>query len=388
MRLKSVTIEPSLKDESGHLDERLLSALPVETVLEEGPSPKLSDYRQGKRHLHLDMKRGRLFHICASLDPRYICCSTHVVAHVSNCPFECTYCFLQNYLTDTTLTLVADTDALLQEIEQAVASQPWRLFRIGTWELGDSLGNRVICQGARRLVEGFARLDNAVLKLRTKGALVEPLLDADHGGRSVISWTVNPRQVIGSEEIATAPLEERIRAMRLAADAGYMIGLHFDPMLLFDGWQDAYRELVFEIFDRLDPSRVCWISMGSLRFNPEMKRKIETNYPRSRITAQEMVLGDDNKLRYVRYQRVEMYRHLLMCLDEAGAGECFTYLCMERSNVWRALFSDPPGSIGELDYRFAEALRRRFPHLKLKAPDLQKYFEAAEIHCQGRKEPD
>ncbi len=383
MKIRAVTIEPGLERLEGAVAEYLEGALdrvPART----GPSPKLSDYRAGKCHLHLDIKRGRLFHVCASLDPRYVCCSTHVVAHVSNCPFECTYCFLQNYLTDTTLTLIADTDAILEEVRQETGRQPWRLFRVGTWELGDSLGNRAICAGARRLVEGFGSMKNAILKLRTKGALVEPLLDADHKGRTVISWTVNPRQVIRREEIGTAPLEDRIKAMASAAEAGYLIGLHFDPMLLFEGWRRAYRELVQEIFASLDPGSVCWISMGSLRFNPEMKRKIETNYPTTAITAQEMLLGDDNKLRYVRYKRVEMYRHLLACLKEAGAGRCFTYLCMERPNVWKALFDDPPGSIGELDCRFALSLKERFPHLNVPAPELQRYVQAARIHYQER----
>jgi len=61
-----------------------------------GDSPKMSDYREGKAHLFLGPKLGGMFHLCASFDPRYICCSTHVVSHISNCPFECTYCFLQN----------------------------------------------------------------------------------------------------------------------------------------------------------------------------------------------------------------------------------------------------------------------------------------------------
>ncbi len=373
MRLTGISIEPDLGHEIG-----IELPLTGTVAIEKASSPKIKDYRAGKRHLHLDIKRGNLFHLCASLDPRYICCSTHVVAHVSNCPFECTYCFLQNYLTDATLTLVADTDAILKEVRQMIRQQPWRTFRVGTWELGDSLGNEFICMSAKRLVEGFSALGNAVLKLRTKGALVEPLLHADHKGRTVISWTVNPPQVVAMEEIGTASIEKRITAMAKAADAGYMIGLHFDPMLLFDGWKNAYKDLVQEIFSRIRTSQVCWISLGSLRFNPEMKKKIELNYPRSRITAQEMVLGDDNKFRYVRHVRVGMYRHLLRCLKDVGADRCLIYLCMERINVWRSLFKRPPETIGELDFMFARSLSERFPSLGLPEPELDLYLKAAD----------
>ncbi len=58
--------------------------------------------------------------------------------------------------------------------------------------------------------------------------------------------------------------------------------------------------LVKQTFDTAPPDRIAWISIGSLRFNPEMKKEIENNYPDSRLTCAEMVLGDDSKVRYVK----------------------------------------------------------------------------------------
>ena len=45
--------------------------------------------------------------------------------------------FFEDYLNTGDLSYVADTQALLAEVKET-AAQPWRLFRIGTWELGDS----------------------------------------------------------------------------------------------------------------------------------------------------------------------------------------------------------------------------------------------------------
>ena len=367
MKFKSITVHPEVV----HMP--ITKHLPHFTT--SANSPKLSDYRQGKRHLFVAPKKGRLFHICASLDTRYICCSTHVISHISNCPFECTYCFLQNYLTDTTLTLVADTKAIIQEIKEKTSLQPWRLFRIGTWELGDSLAVSPLNNLAIELVKEFTKLDNCILKLRTKGSAVEPLLDIEHKGKTVISWTVNPPEIIKREEIGTATLDKRLRAMEKAAKAGYPIGLHFDPMILFKGWEAAYLKLVKAIFTAIQPKDVIWISIGSLRFNPEMKKKIENNYPSSRITAQEMILGDDNKFRYPRPIREEMYRLLLSFLLDAGAGECFTYLCMERWNVWERVFGRCPKSIGHLDYLMAKAVHNRFPKSAPVKPQKEHYLK-------------
>ncbi len=368
MKFKQIIIDPSIKD--------LSISKSVKENFQIGYSPKLSDYRAGKRVLYLSPKKGEIFHICASLDPKYICCSTHVISHISNCPFECTYCFLQNYLTDTTLTLIADTKAILHEIQSKTSKQPWRLFRIGSWELGDSLGIHPLNLAAKELIERFKRLKNCILKLRTKSAQVDPLLDVDHGNKTVISWTVNPQEVIKKEEIGTANIDERIRAMEKVVKAGYKIGLHFDPMLLFKNWETAYERLIKDIFSAISPNDVIWISIGSLRFNPEMKTKIENNYPSSKITAQEMILGDDNKFRYLRPVRVKMYKHLLELLSQNGASKCFTYLCMERWNVWQEVFGRYPKSIGHLDYLIAKSIWKRFPQIYNMplAPDKEKYL--------------
>lgn len=365
-RFKSVTIHPEVADSA--LSRRFGNEADF------GPSPKVSDYRQGKKHLFLGPKQGDIFHICASLDPRYICCSTHVISHISNCPFECTYCFLQNYLTDTTLSVVADTSAILEEIRRRASLQPWRLFRIGTWELGDSLAVRPLNYAAVELVSGFKKNPNCILKLRTKSAEVEPLLDIDHGGKTVVSWTVNPPRIIAGEEIGTASLDARLQAMSQTAEAGYPVGLHFDPMIFFPGWEKAYETLIRDIFSAVAPGQVIWISIGSLRFNPEMKRKIENNYPASKITAQEMILGDDNKFRYIRPVRVRMYRHLLDILRQNAADECFTYLCMERWNVWEEIFGKFPSSIGHLDYLMAKSVWKRFPGIPACCPEKKRYL--------------
>ena len=56
--------------------------------------------------------------------------------------------------------------------------------------------------------------------------------------------------------------------------AGYLIGLHFDPMILYEGWEEGYEALARQVFEAVKPERVAWISIGSLRFNPEMKKKM------------------------------------------------------------------------------------------------------------------
>lgn len=318
------------------------------------------NYRDGKKEFLAIPKKGEAMGVCATFNMKYLCCRVHVLKSVHNCPFECSYCFLQNYLTDGITKTVGDTDSLIEEVKDKIRREPWRLFRIGTWELGDSLALEGETGQAARLIREFSGLENALLELKTKSDCVDPILNIDHKGRTVVSWSLNTEHVIRNEEHGTASLEKRLEAIQKTADAGYLTGLHFDPMILQNDWEDGYTQLAGKVFEKISPDRIAWISIGSLRFNPGMKKKIENNYPDSRLTSAEMVLGDDAKVRYVKPLRVKMYQHLYSELNKYIREDNLTYLCMERWDVWDKVFGYHPDSIGHIDYLFAESLYERY----------------------------
>jgi spore photoproduct lyase len=318
------------------------------------------NFRDGKDEILRVAKKGKAMGVCATFNEKYICCNVHILKSVHNCPFECSYCFLQNYLNDGVTKIVDDVNELMDEIRENIRKEPKRFFRIGTWELGDSLALERSTGQAAKLIREFAFLDNAVLELKTKSDRVETILGIDHRNRTVISWSLNAEHVISSEEHRTASLEKRIEAMSKVCQAGYLIGLHFDPMIIHDGWENGYEKLVDDVFSAVGPERVAWISIGSLRFNPEMKKKIENNYPESRLTCAEMVVGDDAKVRYVKPLRLNMYKHLYGQLNKYISEKNLVYLCMERWDVWEKVFGSRPESIKHLDYLFAKSLYERF----------------------------
>ncbi|NOX20040.1 MAG: radical SAM protein [Nitrospirae bacterium] len=314
-----------------------------------------------KNTVKLTEKKGKALGICATFNPKYICCKVQVLRAVKNCPFSCTYCFLQNYLNEETPQVVSDTGALIEEVKEAIKANPWRLFRVGTWELGDSLAFPEADQQVKELIEAFSEIPEAMLELKTKSSRVEHILGLSHRGKTVVSWSLNPEEVVQKEELHTASLYERLHAMQRVQEAGYLIGLHFDPMIHYPDWQRGYTRLVEQIFSFLRPEQIAWISIGSLRFNPEMKRLIEQNFPHTRITLSEMVSADDNKTRYVKPLRLQMYRLLYGQLKRHLKGEpVIIYLCMERWDMWERLFGFTPDSSEELDYLFAENLYKRF----------------------------
>ena len=140
-----------------------------------------------------------------------MCCNYLVVELASNCPMDCSYCFLQDYLADAPLlTAYTNVDDALAEIDAVLRAHPERSFRIGTGELSDSLALDPITDLSRLLVPFFAARRNAVLELKTKTDCVEGLLELDPRGRVVVSWSVNAAAVIERDEPGTATLAERL----------------------------------------------------------------------------------------------------------------------------------------------------------------------------------
>jgi spore photoproduct lyase len=329
-------------------------------------------YRDGKKKFQVIQKQGNAMGTCATFNRKYLCCNTHVLKSVHNCPFDCSYCFLQNYLNDGITKVIGNSEALMEEIRENIKRQPWKLFRIGTWELGDSLALERETGQAGQLIQGFSELKNALLELKTKSDCVDSILPLEHNGRTVISWSLNTEAMILAEEHGTSSLQRRLNAMQSAVKAGYLIGIHFDPMILYDGWEQGYQILAQQVFGAVKPGRIAWISIGSLRFNPEMKKKIENNYPDSRLTCAEMVLGDDLKVRYVKPLRVKMYKLLYSAVRKYLRRENLIYLCMERWDVWEKVFGYRPHSIAHLEYIFAQSLYERYG-ITEKPPDRDRY---------------
>jgi spore photoproduct lyase len=322
--------------------------------------------------VRLKEKKGQIFEQCASLDQKYICCHFHVIHSLSNCPFNCSYCFLQNYLTNKELSVIKDTDAILKEIKEKTVVTPWYLYRIGNWELGDSLALNPRTKQTNALIEGLSNFPNILFELRTKSDYVDEILALNHKQRTIVSWTMSPEIVIKKEEHGTATLSQRLKAIQKVLKAGYLISLHFDPMLYFEGWEKAYFELIAQIFKVIPATKIAWISIGSLRFNPEMKKTIEENFPHSKITTPEMISGDDRKMRYVKPLRIKMYQLLYQQIKK-HAPKVWTYLCMERFDVWDKIFGTHPESIQKHDYLIATSLHQRFPHLITQKPSWAKY---------------
>lgn len=308
---------------------------------------------KAKQTLMITRFKGDVIRPCQGIG-NYLCCNYLIMSFTSNCHLECTYCILQDYLKNNpAVTLYANVDEMLDMARKVIQSQPNKLFRIGTGELSDSLALDSVTHLSKKLIPFAADQKNLILELKTKTDQIQNLINLDHKGKTIISWSVNPQKYIEKEEFKCSSLDERLKAARDVANAGYPIGFHFDPLLAFENWEKDYKDLVNCLRADFNSSEIAWISIGSLRYTPRLKKIIQERFPRSRLLYGELFAGIDGKVRYFREIREDLYTHVKFMLDKAFP-DVPNYLCMETKRVWGNVYHKIPSIQKMLEEKFLE----------------------------------
>lgn len=318
------------------------------TVIEDVRAIKRpADFTAAKKTILLTANRGDAFKPCQGIGGGHLCCNYWVLDLISNCPLDCSYCILQSYLENNPiLTIYTNIDEIISKASDYFEKNKTRRFRVGSGELSDSLALDHITGFSEKLINAFNRFENVTLELKTKTDNVfhlPNLYDLDSrlpskGGHVVISWSVNPQNIIGREEAGAAPLSERFNAAAIAIKSGYKIGFHFDPIIYSDNWEAGYKQVAKEIVEHFPHNKIAWISLGTLRFPHNMKEITMKRFPRSRIFYNELV-PVNGKVRYFRPIRENIYKKMLTWFSPLKDTTPI-YLCMETKQVWKNIMPD------------------------------------------------
>lgn len=282
----------------------------------------------------------------------HICCGYQTIDLVEGCVLDCSYCILKAYLRNDRIKITRGEDAIIAELDSAIDNAGGHIPRFGTGELSDSLAIDRRYKLNRFLLEYFGKKKKAILELKSKWADFGHL--SEHlNPYTVISFSVSPQRFIDAEEKRTSPLYKRLKAARAAQELGCFVGLHLDPIVIYDGFEKDYRYLIGDIGRILDPSKIIWISLGLLRFPPAMYGLLLERKRKYLLTG-EFIRGEDGKYRYIKTERIRIFRMLYRLLKNVDK-DLFVYFCMERADVWREStgieLKDSEGLIGLFDKR-------------------------------------
>jgi spore photoproduct lyase len=287
--------------------------------------------------------KGRLVRDCPGTR-KHICCGYKTIDLVEGCMLSCSYCILRGYLNAPRIAIHDDISYIIAQVEEAIDAGNSHILRFGTGELGDSLALEKEFGLHRPLIQFFGAKKKALLELKSKWASIRPVQDVINP-YTVVSFSLAPPTIIAHEEKRTSPLHRRLKTLRQAQDLGSFVGLHFDPIIIYPGFEKDYYNLVEDISRTLDLKRVIWVSMGMLRFMPHLYTLFLLEGRRNLLYG-EFIRGEDGKYRYIKSERIRVYKMLYELL-KSKEQDLFIYLCMERPDVWREVTGlDPMATEG------------------------------------------
>ena len=252
------------------------------------------------------------------------------------CPYGCKYCYLagtQGVKFSPSIKIYVNLPEMLSEVDR-VARRRRRPTAFYLGKLQDPLALDPLTAYSTTLVPFFAEHPTARLTLLTKSAHVERLLDLEHRGQTILSWSVNPPEVSAIFEENVPSLDERLEAMHRAADRGYPVRAVMMPIIPIEGWQDVYAAFTERLLETVPIRRLTLGGICIYRGARElMERKMEkANAVSAHIDGGSQTAGD-GRARYPQDLRgaaysliIERARRLRPDLELA--------LCLEEKAVW------------------------------------------------------
>ncbi|MDD2388784.1 MAG: DNA photolyase [Desulfobacterales bacterium] len=310
--------------------------------------------QRGKEVLFLTRNRGTFVRKCPGTR-NYTCCD-YMILHIGTfCTMDCSYCILQSYFHPPVLQYFVNQEDMLSELGDFFHKKEMR--RIGTGEYTDSLIWDFWDDLSAKLVPEFAKQSHAILEIKSKTVAIEALEHFDHRRKTIISWSVNTERIIRSDERLTSSLSARLKAASMCESWGYPVSFHFDPMVIYDGCETEYRQVIEGIFSHVSANNIAWISLGTFRFMPDLKQTIQKRFPDSTIVYGEFIPGLDGKMRYFKPVRIRLYRKIVSWIKEI-APEVVVYFCMEDDEVWKKSTGFLPSEKGGLPKMLDESAIR------------------------------
>ena len=252
------------------------------------------------------------------------------------CPYGCKYCYLAGtpgVKFSPSVKIYVNLPEMLAEIDRIAGRlETPTAFYLG--KLQDSLALDPLTAYSTVLMPFFAQHPWARLTLLTKSAHVDRLLDLEHRGHTILSWSVNPPEVSAIFEENVPSIDERLHAMRLVAERGYPVRAIMMPIIPIDGWAASYAAFTKRLLEAAPIRRLTLGGICIYRSARDlMERKMGMGNRVSECIDSTSPKAGDGRARYSPDLRHEVYSLII----EAARGlrpDLEIALCLEERALW------------------------------------------------------
>ncbi len=247
--------------------------------------------------------------------------------HAYNCIYECQYCYLQGYFKTPDIVLFVNHKEIIEDMIAIANNHPDAWFHAG--EFSDSLSLSHITNEFEYYFDFFKNHPQNKLEIRTKSVNIKALLKLAPLPNVFVSFTLSSHENGKIFDEKCPSVKARIRVIKQLVEYGYNIGIHFDPIIYEENFQEHYQTIVNQLADVLPNSQLGYISIGVVRFTKDVYYEVSKNYPDTQITKHDYVTSFDGKVRYSRPMRNWMLNSIKEMLIKKSYNSDKIYFCME-----------------------------------------------------------
>ena len=249
---------------------------------------------EDKRSLALAEKKGEVLKSIGRMED-----GQFYLFHEMDCKYDCEYCYLQYYFQTKVPVIFVNRDRVIKGIEGILNSHKSPYFHVG--EVCDALAFDELTDFSIEISKLFSKYPNGVIEFRTKSTNIDNLISIVNHPKNIIpSWTLSPESVVKSIEHKTPSLRQRLQAARRCQDAGYIVGVRLDPVVIYSGWEEDYEDMVKDVLSILDPRHIDYISLGTIKLHKLLIDAISKRFPGSPTVVGEIFPSSDGKDRYIK----------------------------------------------------------------------------------------
>ena len=214
------------------------------------PGASLPDaYRLGKRTLVVGIRKTLTFQGCKP--------SAHYqLPLVTGCMGQCEYCYLNTQFgKNPYIRVYVNLEEILTRAATYIEQRTPAITIFEGAATSDPVPVEPYTQSLAETIRFFAEQEHAKFRFVTKYTDMDSVLNLDHRGNTTIRFSINADHIIKKYEHFTPPLPMRLQAAVKIAESGYPLGFIIGPVIIFDGWEAAYKNMLEDLVVLLNGHR-------------------------------------------------------------------------------------------------------------------------------------
>jgi DNA repair photolyase len=254
------------------------------------------------------------------------------------CPYGCKYCYLagtQGVWHSPAVKIFVNSKEIIEQIDKIAKklSTPTAFY---AGKLQDGLALDPLTGYSTVFVPFFASHEFARQVILTKSDSVENLLNLKHNGKTIVTWSLNPPEIVDKFEENVPCVHGRIEAMKKCAAAGYPVRAVIMPVIPVDNWEMIYGRFMKMLVGEIPIER---ITIGGICIYKNARSLMENRIGADNCISEdidEAAASEDGRARYCSETRRKMYDLISKTARETNPGTRIA-LCLEEPHIWEEL---------------------------------------------------